>query len=464
MVLHVLSSELRVVRDGTSLAEYDGAQIASTSISLLQDIISTSKTSIEGVAISTQRATSVIWDRSSGEPLGPVLSWQDLRTSGTCLSLAAQGYRLSPSESATKFSYLLGQLNKAQLSNALLGTLDAYLIYVLSGGRSHVTDASNVAMTGLTGPDANSYDQTLLSLLQIPTSALGMIVNTHGELAIARRLRGQPPILASIGDQQASSLGQGVVGGGLAKLTLGTGGMMDLNLGASRPNFERKGPNGTYPVVMWRDDNTTQWGLEGIILSAGSALAWFCETMAPGVTLKETSERASQAQASDTTVFVPALEGLGTPTWDLGARGTFLGISRSTGVGELARAVIDGICHQSADLLDALERDGDLEVSDIRLDGKMSENAYLVQSLADKLGVPVHLSSPECTTIGAALLGFSVLLGSPAEALSQKFRPTASVLPKYPRRSARHEATRQRWRECVEVAKGQIPALSLVQF
>jgi glycerol kinase len=261
------------------------------------------------------------------------------------------------------------------------------------------------------------------------------------------------------GDQQASLVGQGCTRPGLAKMTFGTGGMLDLCVGPDRPVFAQRGPHGTFPIVAWRRGGRITWGIEAFMLTAGQAVEWLRDDL--GV-ISDAGESETVARQCDTTGdvwFVPALLGLATPHWDFGARGTLLGLTGGTGRPEVVRAVLEGVAHRGADLLEAAEHDGGCTIPSLRVDGGMSANAVFVQALADACQRPVELSPVlEATTLGAAFLaGMAVGLWADEEEVAATWSPRAVVEP------AGHP-DRGRWRDACRRAGGWIPELSALEF
>ena len=245
------------------LVEFDAAELARVTLELARTVLGEIGP-VDGVGITNQRASTIVWDRASGVPVGPGIGWQDLRTVGTCLVLQADGIRVAPNASATKLGYLLDLADPERARDLCFGTVDAWLAWQLSEGAVHATDASNAAVTGLLRGDAGDWDDKVLDALRIPRSILPSVVDTSGVLGPATALEGAPPIAALIGDQQSSLAGQGCVAAGDAKITFGTGGMLDLNLGGERPRFERQGEGGCFPIVAWRRGGELTWGVEAV--------------------------------------------------------------------------------------------------------------------------------------------------------------------------------------------------------
>jgi glycerol kinase len=414
---------------------------------------------VQAVGIANQRATTIVWDRTTGAPVGPGIGWQDQRTVMMCLALQAQGLRLSPSSSATKLAFLLDTFDPDRTRDLCFGTVDTWVAWTLSGGELHVTDLSNAGVTGLMRLDGTGWDEAVLETLRIPPSVLPRIVDSSGVVGPAGVLPGAPPIAGMAGDQQASLVGQGCTRPGLAKMTFGTGGMLDLCLGPDRPAFEQRGPHGTFPIVAWRRHGRVVWGLEAFMLTAGQAVEWLCEDL--GVLADAAASEAVAAACDDTggVWFVPALLGMATPAWDFGARGALMGLTGGTGRAEVVRAVLEGVAHRGADLLEAAEADGATAIPVVRVDGGMSANAVFVQALADACQRPVEVSPvTEATTLGAAFLaGMAVGVWAGEDEVAGTWSPRARVEPV-------GRPDRARWRDACERAKGWIPELSALEF
>ena len=414
---------------------------------------------VDAVGITNQRSTTIVWDRQTGEPVGPAIGWQDQRTVMMCLALQAQGLRFSPSSSATKLAFLLDTVDPDRTRDLCFGTVDTWVAWTLSAGALHVTDLSNAGVTGLMRLDGSGWDASVLDALRIPASMLPQIVDSSGIVGPASALRGAPPLAGLAGDQQASLIGQGCTRPGMAKMTFGTGGMLDLCVGPVRPEYEQRGPHGTFPIVAWRRGGRITWGIEAFMLTAGQAVEWLRDDL--GV-IRDAAESEAVASACDTTGdvwFVPALLGLATPDWDFGARGTLLGLTGGTGRAEVVRAVLEGVAHRGADLLEAAEADGACEIATLRVDGGMSANGVFVQALADACQRPVEVSPVlEATTLGAAFLaGMAVGVWADEDEVAGTWSPRASVEPV-------DETDRDRWREACHRARGWIPELSALDF
>jgi glycerol kinase len=418
---------------------------------------------VAGVGIADQRATTIVWDRRTGEPVGPGIGWQDLRTVGTCLLLQGQGIRSAPNESATKLAMLLDLADPDRGRDLCFGTVDTWVAWTLSNGALHVTDASNAGVTGLWG-DGAAWNDTILDALRIPRGVLPTVVDSSGVVGPASALPGAPPIAGIAGDQQASLVGQGCTRPGLAKVTFGTGGMLDCCVGAERPAFARRGGAGTFPIAAWQRQGRITWGVEAIMLSAGTCVEWLRDDLGIITTAAESDEVAGRCTETGDVWFVPALLGMGTPVWDFGARGTFVGITRGTGRPELVRAVLEGVAHRGADLLEAAEADTGLAIPTLRVDGGMSANATFIGALADATGRPIEVSPVlEATTLGAAYLaGMALGVWADEDEVAAAWTPQRVVEPRTG--DTRRADTRARWLAARDRALRTIPELSSLDF
>jgi glycerol kinase len=358
--------EVLPVSPAPGLVEFDPAALAAAALEVAAAALAEAGP-VAAVGVANQRASAVLWDRSTGEPVGPGLGWQDLRTVGTCLVLQGEGLHLAPNQSATKFAHLLDQAGRDR--DLCAGTVDAWIAWHLSGGSVHATDISNAGVTGLLAADRRSWDGEVLATLDIPEAAVPRLVDSSGAIGEARALEGAPPITALIGDQQASLVGQGCVRPGLAKITFGTGAMLDLCLGDDPPGFERQGQAGCFPIVAWRREGQLAWGVEAIALAAGTNVEWLRDDLGIIDSPEQSHDVAAQCSETDGVMFVPALLGFGTPQWDYGARGTLLGVTRGTGRPQLVRAVLEGVAHTGADLVESAESDSGLSLPTLRIDG-----------------------------------------------------------------------------------------------
>jgi glycerol kinase len=319
-------------------------------------------------------------------------------------------------------------------------------------------------VTDLLLRDGSGWDERILSALRIPESVLPSIVDSTGAVAEASVLPGAPLIAGLAGDQQASLIGQGCVAPGLAKVTFGTGGMLDVCVGPSRPSFETRGDGGTFPIVAWRSDGVPTWGVEAVMLSAGSNVEWLRDDIGLLSSAAESADVAAACTDTGDVWYVPALMGLGSPVWDFGARGTLLGLTRGSGRPEIVRAVLEGVAHRGVDLVEAAEADAGLSIPSLRIDGGMSANPVFVQALADAAGRPVEVSPVlEATTLGAAFLaGLATGTWGSWSDVAATWAPTTVVEPQSS--EVTRTARRDRWLSARSRAERWIPELSSLDF
>jgi glycerol kinase len=453
---HVRPTAVRSPAPG--LVEFDAAALAADAVAVARQALADSG-AVQAVAVAGQRASTVVWDRATGEPVGPALGWQDLRTVGACLALQAQGLRLSPNASASKLVHLLDAHDPDRSRDLCFGTVDTWIVWVLSQGAAHVTDPTNAGATGLLRPDASGWAPGTLDRLGIAPAMLPSIVDSSGALGEATLLDGAPPIAGMAGDQQASLIGQGCTTAGQAKITFGTGGMLDVCTGATRPAFEVRGAAGCLPVVAWRRDGQLTWGAEAMMLSAGTNVEWLRDDLGMLSSAAESDQVAASCDDTGSVFYVPALHGMGAPAWDFGARGALLGITRGVGRAHVVRAVLEGVAHRGADLVEAAEADTGLALSTLRVDDGMTANRTFLQALADACGRPVEVSPVlEATTLGAGYLaGMAVGLWRDEQDVAASWAPRAVVEPAGPSR-------REQWLEARSRALRWEPGLSTLEF
>jgi len=441
------------------LVEFDATLLARTCVDLARAALDDDGP-VDAVGISNQRGSTVVWDRATGIPVGPGLGWQDLRTVGACLELRGAGVRVGPNQSATKVQWLLEHLDdRGRTADLCFGTVDTWVAWALSDGALHVTDATNAAVTGLQTGDASGWDEAILANVGVPAAMMPTIIDSTGIAGLAGALPGAPPIAALVGDQQASLLGQGCVRRGDAKITFGTGGMLDVVLDETPPRLAQRNEAGTFPIVAWRHNGRCTWGVEAVMLAAGTNVQWLRDELGMIATSDESHTLAASCADSGGVVFVPAPLGLGTPSWDYGARAALFGLTRGTGRAEIARAVLEGIAHRGADLVDAAEADSGITIPSVRVDGGMTDNPTFVQALADATQRPVEISPVrEATALGAGLLaGIAVGHHRSVDALATTWKPRQTIEPS-------RVLDRDRWRDAVERSRHWIPELSQIDF
>jgi len=459
-VSSVKQKPLTVTFPNSGEVELDALEISELAIQLCLETLNENGP-VDGLGITCQRASTVVFDQSTGEPVGPVLSWQDLRTVFDCLGLQHQGLFLAPNQSATKAKWLVAASGRPA-SDLAFGTLETWLTWKLSNGNNFVTDRSNASLTGLINLDAKSWNLEDLETLGLAGLQLPEIVPTLGQLATAHALPGSPPITALIGDQPASLFGQGGALTG-TKITFGTGAMLDMVDGTNGPEQLRRFPSGCFPTVLRSNGDEITWGFEGAVLSAGSCVQWLVQGLGICRDLAEVEELATSVGSTDGVYFIPAFNGLGTPKWDFGARGTFLGLSHGTTRAHMVRAVLEGVAHRGADLLDAARVQSGQEITEIRVDGGMSLNSYFTQFLADITTTRVCVSDErEATLRGAglmALVGLGALSVDEVGAMQNFSRVHEPQVDKDLASLVRFE-----WATMVARSEKTIPGLSEISF
>lgn len=369
---------------------------------------------LAGIGITNQRETTILWDRKTGEPLAPAIVWQSRQSAAIVDGLAAQGLEdmfqsktglvLDPYFSASKIRWLFDQdpglESAAARGDVCFGTVDSWLIWNLTGGE-HLTDQTNAARTLLFDIHTLEWSDDLLEALQIPRSILPTVVPSSGIMATTSPEFGSAPMSGCAGDQHAALFGQACFQPGQAKNTYGTGSFLLLNTGAAAVNSA----NGLLTTIGWNLSNETTYVLEGAVLVSGSAIQWLRDGLGIISASSEIEPLARSVPDSGGVVFVPALTGLGAPDWDEGARGTIVGITRGTTKAHLARATIEAIAFQVADVLTAMELDAGNPTAELRVDGGATRNQLLLQFQADISGVPVRRAQfQETTALGAAWL------------------------------------------------------------
>lgn len=371
---------------------------------------------LAAIGITNQRETTVLWDRATGEPVAPAIVWQDRRTAALCQQLKDQGHEdtvcertgllLDPYFSATKLAWLLdtveGARARAEAGDLAFGTIDCWLLWKLTRGKVHATDATNASRTLLFNIHEQRWDDTLLSLFNIPAALLPEVRDSAGDFGVtAPELLGAPVMVAGIaGDQQAALVGQACFQPGMVKSTYGTGCFMIMNTGAAVTSENR-----LLTTVGYRLGGETTYALEGSIFVAGAAIQWLRDGLNLISHASETEALARRAGSSRGVYLVPAFTGLGAPWWDPHARGALLGLTRDTGIAEVVTAGLEAVCYQSRDLLEAMAADCRRRPTTLRVDGGMVVNNWLSQTLADVLGIQVDRPDvTETTALGAAYL------------------------------------------------------------
>lgn len=400
--------------------EHDVEDIWRDTVGVVKGALSNARVSAADIAalgITNQRETTVIWDRKTGEAVHKAIVWQDRRTAPLCNRLKQEGHEpmvqartgllIDSYFSATKIAWLLenveGLRARAERGELAFGTIDSFLLWRLTGGKVHATDATNAARTMLFDIHRQVWDEELLELFGVPAGLLPEVYDSNAEFgATDVNLFGAPiPILGIAGDQQAATVGQACFDAGMMKSTYGTGCFALMNTGETA----LKSTNRLLTTVAYRIDGKTNYALEGSIFVAGAAVQWLRDGLKIISSAAETEALAKAADASQEIYVVPAFTGLGAPYWDADARGAVLGLTLATGPAEIARATLEAVCYQTRDLLKAMEADGASSLETLRVDGGMVANNWMLQMLADILGVAVERPVvAETTALGAASL------------------------------------------------------------
>jgi glycerol kinase len=448
--------------------EHDPEEIAASQIAVALEALAQADaqpSDVAAIGITNQRETTIVWDRVTGEPIYNAIVWQDRRTAAFCNQLKAQGHEnliqqrtgllIDAYFSASKISWILERVPKArelaETGRLAFGTVDAWLVWKLTGGRVHVTDASNASRTMLFNIHSGRWDHDLLDLFRIPASMLPQVrpsSEVYGEVTDVPGLNGIP-IAGIAGDQQAALFGQRCTTPGLTKNTYGTGCFMLQSTG----NRAVASTHRLLTTVAWKIGDTTDYALEGSVFVGGAVVQWLRDGLGIIRTSSEVEALANSVPDNGGVYFVPAFVGLGAPHWDSYARGAIFGLTRGSNRGHIARAALESIAYQVADLMDAVQTDTRTPLQELRVDGGASANDSLMQFQADILGVPVvRPTMTESTALGAAYLaGLGVGFWKKVQAISDLPREERRFEPRMPHSQA--QDMRERWNEAISRAK-----------
>ena len=447
--------------------EHDAEVIWATVLSTTRGVIErlrTAKHTIIAIGLTNQRETTVVWDRRTGAPLHNAIVWQDRRTADLCRKLTSDGREpevaektglvLDPYFSATKLAWILdrvpGARDLAKAGHVAFGTIDSFLIWRLTRGRLHVTDATNASRTALYDIRKGCWDEGLCQLFNVPASCLPEVRDSAGDFGVtdAGVLGEAIPIRGVAGDQQAALVGQACFAPGELKSTYGTGAFVVLNTGQQLVRSTKR----LLSTIAYRLNGRMTYALEGSILSAGSTIQWLRDGLGLIARAPEIEALAGSVSHTGGVYLVPAFTGLGAPYWDPDARGTLVGLTRGSGRAEIARAGLDSVAFQTRDLLDAMAADG-IRPASLKVDGGMAQNGLFLQRLADILDLPIlRPKMAESTAFGAACLaGLGSGTYASLEELVQLWQADARCEPKL------DAATRERelagWKEAVRRAR-----------
>lgn len=429
--------------------EHNAEEIWSTQLSVARDVLKNTKvdaSQIAAVGITNQRETTLLWDKSTGKPISNAIVWQDRRTAGFCDKLKANGHEglfrsktglvIDAYFSGTKIKWLLdhveGARAAAEAGSLAFGTIDSWLVYNLTKGKQHITDVTNASRTLIYNIHTQEWDSELLELLNIPASVLPEVrssseVYGHVDESL---LGASIPVSGIAGDQQAALFGQMCTKEGMVKNTYGTGCFMLMNTGEKAVESH----NNLLTTIAWKIGDTVHYALEGSIFVAGAVVQWLRDGLKLIDSAPEVEALANSVPDNGGVYIVPAFTGLGAPHWDQYARGTITGITRGSTRAHFARAALEGIAYQVADVLDAMKKDAGIELSQMRADGGASANNLLMQFQSDMLGVPVlRPKTLETTALGAAYLaGLAVGYWDSLEEISEQWQLDNEYTPSMP--------------------------------
>ncbi|WP_372986545.1 glycerol kinase GlpK [Marinobacter sp.] len=404
-------------RDGW--VEHDAVEIWDSTLTVCRAALekaAINATDVAGIGITNQRETTVIWERASGKPIHHAIVWQDRRTASWCTKLKEDGFEnavvertgllIDPYFSATKISWILdhveGARDRAEAGELAFGTVDSWLLWNLTGGRSHYTDATNASRTALFNIHTQNWDDTLLDLFRVPRQLLPEVLDCAADFGTTDRewLGAELQVAGIAGDQHAALIGQACFEPGMAKSTYGTGCFLMLNTGDRALRSE----NRLLTTMSYRLDGQPTYAVEGSIFVAGAAMQWLRDGLGLIRHAGESLAHAERVGVENAVYLVPAFTGLGAPHWDPHARGAIMGLTRDTGIGEIVTAGLQSVCYQTKDLVRAIQNDG-ARLESLRVDGGMAVNDWVMQFLADILNVTVDRPRiTETTALGVAYL------------------------------------------------------------
>jgi glycerol kinase len=448
--------------------EHDAAEIWSTQAGVITEALAQGRMSfnqIAGIGITNQRETTVLWDRETGQPIHRAIVWQDRRTAQICDRLKADGLTRTIQEktglvldayfSGTKVQWLLdnvpGARQKADAGKLAFGTIDSWLVWNLTGGKLHITDATNASRTLLCNIHTQEWDDELLKIFRVPRSLLPQVrasSEIYGRTSPSL-FNAEVPIAGIAGDQQAALFGQMCIEPGMLKNTYGTGGFMVLNTGKKAIPSK----NNLLTTIAWKLGNEVTYALEGSIFIAGAAVQWLRDGLGIIHSSAEVESLAAAVPDNGGVYFVPAFVGLGAPHWDQSARGALLGITRGTNARHIARATLESIAYQTVDVLEAMEADSGIQVKELRVDGGATVNDLLMQFQADVADIPiVRPKISETTALGAAYLaGLAVGFWSGTGELQRQWQIDKQFQPA--KAPAETDKLKRGWRKAVQRAK-----------
>jgi glycerol kinase len=461
--------EFRQIYPAPGWVEHDPADLLASQLGSMRHALTAlgaHSRDIAAVGMTNQRETVVVWERDTGRPVYNAIVWQDRRTAAECERLRQEGAEamvrertgllIDPYFSASKIAWVLGNVpgarDRAQRGKLAFGTVDSWLAWHLTGGVKHVTDFTNASRTMLFNVRTGEWDEELLRLFNVPRSMLPEVVGSSGRTGemSAQHGLGAISIAGIAGDQQAALFGQLCVNPGDAKCTYGTGCFLLQHMGGEFVQSRHR----LITTLAATTSSRLEYALEGSVFVGGAVVQWLRDNLQAIRSSAAVEQLAASVPDSDGVIFVPAFVGLGAPHWDPHATGMIIGLQRGTQLGHIARAALESIAFQVADVFDAMQSESDRPVSELRVDGGAAMNDLLMQSQADLLTIPVvRPQVAETTAIGAAYLaGIAVGVWDSPRQLSSRREPDRRFLPGAP--SADSEMRRTRWRNAVERSKG----------
>jgi glycerol kinase len=437
-IVAVAQQEFRQIFPADGWVEHDPEEIWSSTLATARDAIDKagiSASDVAAIGITNQRETTIIWDRHTGKPIHNAIVWQDRRTANFCEKLKAEGFEstirdktgllLDPYFSGTKVKWLLdevpGARQAAEAGDLAFGTVDSFLLWRLTGGKQHRTDATNASRTLLFNIHTQAWDEELLDKLQVPQSLLPEVMDSSADFGVtdAALFGAEIPVAGIAGDQHCALFGQGCFDPGMLKSTYGTGCFAVLNTGTEAVQSDNK----LLTTIGYRLNGEVTYALEGSIFVAGAAVQWLRDGLKLVSKASETEAVAEQTGDAGGVYLVPAFTGLGAPYWDADARGAIIGLTRDSGINEIITATLQSVCYQTRDLLSAMSSDG-IDTTKLRVDGGMVENNWVTQCLADTLQISVDRPVvTETTALGACYLaGLQVGLFAGLDDLREKWQ------------------------------------------
>jgi len=444
--------------------EHRPQDILHSALSSCKEVLQNSGLDAEQIAtigITNQRETTIVWDKKTGEPVYNAIVWQDRRTHDYCSELTEQGHcelitaktglLIDAYFSATKLRWILQNVPdaraRAEAGELLFGTVDCYLLWHLSGGKSHYTDATNASRTMLFNIHSQEWDAQLLELFDIPRQMLPQVLDCSADFGNtdAQLFGASIPIGGMAGDQQAALIGQACFGQGMAKSTYGTGCFLIINTGTVAVKSQHR----LLTTVAYRLNGQVNYALEGSIFIAGAAIQWLRDGIKIIADASEVEQLARSANTDSKVVMVPAFTGLGAPHWDPNARAAILGLTRDSGIAEIVAAALKAVCYQTKDLVTAIEEEN-IQLDTLRVDGGMANNDWMLQFLTDLLDVEVQRPTlVETTALGAAYLaGLQAGIFSSVADITQRWQCQATFKPNWD--DAQRDSHQQLWQQSIE--------------